>query len=339
MDTESSQYQLQPRHTCVATLHSSDSNRFCRSLLAMSYLPRAVYIALAFAQAQPFPPRDARTGRGAISVFDVRGSVSPAPGTGPSSAAHHRTPIQGEVRICAQLALSIQDGIITYSCNHACVRFMLPIHAACGQVLLEDGENSDRRICGPCWIEDEREERQVGRQDTRQSIGETVDGTLMLGMPQMTGKGSREISGEKIGKQNSTGRPKSTKPARKKRSPTRTDLIRTSMVGERPGLERLATGVENEGGSLELESEECVIPRSKKRRGRVGAANYSKAEINALLDFVHEVEPVGSHHWGNVHARMAAWAADNDHTEPDIESLKNKFDKLSNTKKSSGDPD
>ena len=81
-----------------------------------------------------------------------------------------------------------------------------------------------------------------------------------------------------------------------------------------------------------------TIKSSSKKTTRAGAPNYSPDDITALLDCVEAEEPLGSNHWAVVAKKFALWAAANSRLERDQDSLKNKFDKLANTKKKTGDP-
>lgn len=76
----------------------------------------------------------------------------------------------------------------------------------------------------------------------------------------------------------------------------------------------------------------------KYKQLRAGALNYSKDDITALLDCVTEVEPLGANQWAIVATKFSAWAQANSRPLCDHDSLKNKFDKLANAKKKTGDP-
>ncbi|CDF39445.1 unnamed protein product [Chondrus crispus] len=78
--------------------------------------------------------------------------------------------------------------------------------------------------------------------------------------------------------------------------------------------------------------------RSRTKATRAGAPNYSREDVTALLDFVEEVEPLGSNHWAIVARKFRKWAEDNERPEREFESLRNKFDKLCNSKKKTGNP-
>jgi len=83
----------------------------------------------------------------------------------------------------------------------------------------------------------------------------------------------------------------------------------------------------------------AVTPNARKRRQtRAGVPNYSNDELDHLLDIVSEVLPLGSNHWALVANKFAKWAEDQDNTLRDQDSIKNKFDKLANCKKKTGDP-
>ena len=50
------------------------------------------------------------------------------------------------------------------------------------------------------------------------------------------------------------------------------------------------------------------------------------------------MEPLGSNHWAQVAAKFSEWSAANERPVRDQDSLKNKFDKLANAKKKTGNP-
>ena len=78
--------------------------------------------------------------------------------------------------------------------------------------------------------------------------------------------------------------------------------------------------------------------RNVGNRSRRGKVNYSSADIDALLTYVEQVLPIGANMWALVSLRFASWAQRAGRPERDQESLKSKFDKLANTKESTGDP-
>ena len=69
-----------------------------------------------------------------------------------------------------------------------------------------------------------------------------------------------------------------------------------------------------------------------------GCPNYNEEDVTTLLNCVEEIEPLGSSHWAIVAGRFRQWAKDNERPERDFESLRNKFDKLTNSKKKTGHP-
>jgi len=84
---------------------------------------------------------------------------------------------------------------------------------------------------------------------------------------------------------------------------------------------------------------ETVKSASKKTtKSRAGSLNYSASDITTLLDCVDDVDPLGANHWCMVAQRFAKWARENSRPERDVDSIKNKFDKLSNAKKRTEDP-
>lgn len=88
----------------------------------------------------------------------------------------------------------------------------------------------------------------------------------------------------------------------------------------------------------EAETVTTVKAKSKKGGGRVGIPNYNNGDVEALLDIVAEVLPLGNNMWEGVAAQHAKWCEDNNRPLRDGTSLKNKFDKLANDKKKTGDP-
>lgn len=72
-------------------------------------------------------------------------------------------------------------------------------------------------------------------------------------------------------------------------------------------------------------------------RARSRAPNYSASDVEVLLDTVRDVLPLGANEWATVAERFnnESGAAG---TYRDQDSLKKKFDKLANMKKSTGDP-
>lgn len=78
--------------------------------------------------------------------------------------------------------------------------------------------------------------------------------------------------------------------------------------------------------------------RGKAKGRKAGTQNYSHEDIDTLLDQAAEILPLDAHHWALVGQRFAAWAGEEGRPERDIDALKAKFDKLSNTKKPTGSP-
>ena len=89
-------------------------------------------------------------------------------------------------------------------------------------------------------------------------------------------------------------------------------------------------------GAIVINDNQPKLPT--KKGNRAGALNYSNDDISAMLDIVEEEEPLGANHWAVVASKFAKWAKENDRPHRDQDSLKNKFDKLSNMKKKTGDP-
>lgn len=76
----------------------------------------------------------------------------------------------------------------------------------------------------------------------------------------------------------------------------------------------------------------------KKKGGRSGAPNYSIEDIEAMLDAVEDVEPLGANQWAIVEQQFNEWSTANERPYRDMDSLKLKFDKLASVKKPTGDP-
>ena len=87
-----------------------------------------------------------------------------------------------------------------------------------------------------------------------------------------------------------------------------------------------------------LQRNQSPIKRSSTKATRAGAPNYNTEDVTALLDCVEEVEPLGSNHWAIVATRFREWSVDNERPERELDSLRNKFDKLANSKKKTGNP-
>ena len=82
------------------------------------------------------------------------------------------------------------------------------------------------------------------------------------------------------------------------------------------------------------------IQKSKKERktSRAGAANYSDDDVEAMLNIVEDIEPLGANNWSEVASQFCAWTHANSRPARNFEFLRNKFDKLANAKKKTGDP-
>ena len=57
-----------------------------------------------------------------------------------------------------------------------------------------------------------------------------------------------------------------------------------------------------------------------------------------MLTIVEDIEPLGANNWSEVASQFCAWAQANSRPARDFDSLCNKFDKLANAKKKTGDP-
>ena len=89
-------------------------------------------------------------------------------------------------------------------------------------------------------------------------------------------------------------------------------------------------------GAVVINDKSSKLPT--KKATRAGALNYSNDDISAMLDIVEQEEPLGANHWAVVASNFTKWARENARPHRDQDSLKNKFDKLSNMKKKTGDP-
>lgn len=78
--------------------------------------------------------------------------------------------------------------------------------------------------------------------------------------------------------------------------------------------------------------------QGKSVKSLVGVPNYSSAEVDALLDIVERILPLGAHHWARVAEQYREWAAANDGTPRDQDSLESEFDKMNYTMKRTADP-
>jgi len=81
-----------------------------------------------------------------------------------------------------------------------------------------------------------------------------------------------------------------------------------------------------------------AVNEESPRPTRRGRKNFTLLEVEKLLDIVGDILPLGCNMWALVAARYGEWAAVYRLPERDQDSLKNKFDKLAATKKSTGDP-
>ncbi|KAI0558952.1 hypothetical protein FGB62_177g08 [Gracilaria domingensis] len=76
----------------------------------------------------------------------------------------------------------------------------------------------------------------------------------------------------------------------------------------------------------------------QKKGNRLGAANYSKQDIDELLNIVAEREQIGHNHWARVAAEFNKYANVNERPRRTQKSLHHKFDKLLYFPKKTGDP-
>lgn len=66
-----------------------------------------------------------------------------------------------------------------------------------------------------------------------------------------------------------------------------------------------------------------LLPATEKgKRSRAGAPNYSESDVNALLDIVAVVEPLGANQWAIVAQQFNNWCTANDRPERDMDSVK-----------------
>ena len=78
---------------------------------------------------------------------------------------------------------------------------------------------------------------------------------------------------------------------------------------------------------------------SVKRSSRADVQNYSSEDTNALLDLAELHTPLGHNHWAMVAEGFKAFSIENDRPFRDLDSLRNKFDKLCNSKQPTGSAD
>ena len=75
------------------------------------------------------------------------------------------------------------------------------------------------------------------------------------------------------------------------------------------------------------------------RGGRApGSQTYNDQDIEALLDIVQELRPLGADQWQNVADRYNRGAASRERAQRDADSLRKKFNGLCRHKKPTGDP-
>ena len=89
--------------------------------------------------------------------------------------------------------------------------------------------------------------------------------------------------------------------------------------------------------SVFSEAPEIELRTKVSSKSRKGKLTYSGADISIFLDIVSDVTPLGSRLWALVEKEFNLWAIDNGRPQRDQDSLKNKFEKLVNTKKSTDD--
>lgn len=76
-----------------------------------------------------------------------------------------------------------------------------------------------------------------------------------------------------------------------------------------------------------------AVGEESPRPTRRGATNYNSLDVCAMLDIVGQILPLGANMWAEVASEYARWAQSADRPVRDQVSLKAKFDKLANKKK------
>ncbi|KAJ7750685.1 hypothetical protein DFH07DRAFT_1034059 [Mycena maculata] len=125
------------------------------------------------------------------------------------------------------------------------------------------------------------------------------------------------------------------------------DLSDPSVIAKSRGLKSAhkVAGVrhKSKGKKRRLSSddsdEESDVPVTKKsRQGRPkGSSNFSKADVNGLLDAVEKLKPMGQKGWQEVEKSFKKWARRNVRPDRDAKSLETKYKILLKTKKPTGD--
>mmetsp|Transcript_34381 Transcript_34381/g.80251 ORF Transcript_34381/g.80251 Transcript_34381/m.80251 type:complete len:268 (-) Transcript_34381:122-925(-) len=82
-------------------------------------------------------------------------------------------------------------------------------------------------------------------------------------------------------------------------------------------------------------------PNGAKGKGKKkgGGSRWKEREVVAMLGFVREVLPRGVTEWELVAAKYAEWVDENGAPHRDKDAVKNKYQTLKNTQKSTGDPE
>ena len=95
----------------------------------------------------------------------------------------------------------------------------------------------------------------------------------------------------------------------------------------------------NRNGGTVLRNQEAPSAQKRTHGGRkVGHNNYTADELDKLLELVQGIEPIGAQMWADVAERYVDWAVLKGFPVRDQDALKQKFDRLANTQKSTGDP-
>lgn len=102
-------------------------------------------------------------------------------------------------------------------------------------------------------------------------------------------------------------------------------------------IELCATNDFNTSSRYTRTEQRAKFVKSRKVRP-VGAKTYTQPDIDALLDCVEYVQPLGGNHWLQVAEYFNDWAVENYRLRRDDSPLRGNFDKLFGTKKPTGDP-
>ncbi|KAJ7198373.1 hypothetical protein GGX14DRAFT_374323, partial [Mycena pura] len=86
------------------------------------------------------------------------------------------------------------------------------------------------------------------------------------------------------------------------------------------------------------DSSESEVEVVGKGRGRpAGSGNYSKPDVNKLLDLTEKLRPAGAKGWGKLAKKFNRYAVKNKRPQREVKALENKYKSLLRTKKPTGD--